>query len=53
MHKFILLLTNVESEMMSFIILKEIRIFSGIVLQIKSIEKMGHHLTATNVKKNS
>ncbi|GES82684.1 hypothetical protein RCL_jg11501.t1 [Rhizophagus clarus] len=51
-HKFVLLLTNVEPETMSSITLEGIGKSSGIALLIKSIERMGHHSTATNVKRN-
>jgi len=52
-HKFVLLLTNVEPETMSSITLGEIEKDSGVLLWVRSIKRMGHHSVVTNVKKNS
>ena len=52
-HKFVLLLTNVEPETMSSITLGEIGKDSGVLLRVRSIKRMGHHSAVTNVKKNS
>ena len=52
-HLFVPLLTNVEPEMMSSMTFEEIGKDSGVLLQVRSIKRMGHHSAVTNVKKNS
>ena len=53
MLKFVFLLMNAETEMMNSMTLEEIGKDSGVLLQIRSIKRMGHHSAVTNVKKNS